>query len=249
MQFHPIKAMEKLHGNKVEKLSNRKIGQLRKLAILDWVFRFRYSSKNILMALVDGDEKKKSRQAQDLINRMVRRGEIRKFPLVTGFTKVGFCLTSTGFILLQQAYPNRVFSRFFTETASLTASNFVHDLAIQSVILRQVLENPKIKFANEWEIRKTNPRRVLDAVIFKAGYRIGVEVELTAKSQKRTIKTLEANFSLVENSEVDQIAYILPTEGLKKHLLRALQNSEVDPEAFQLTVSETLGNLILGRNF
>jgi hypothetical protein len=237
----------------LENPSFAEVGNLRKITILDWVYRFRYTSIPVLEVLF-GDIPKSALVA--LLSRMEKRGEIRKFSLVTGFTKVGFCLREKGFLLLQQHFENRTFGRFFTETATLSASNFVHDLAIQHVIAKQIATDTsgkKIGFANEWEIRSyysESKTKILDAIVERViadkKKRFGIEVELSPKTTKRLKLALYASKKLVEDGEIHAIQYLCPTKGLADAVNRQIKESGLDPNLFLTAVPAGLKQLIAG---
>lgn len=241
-------------------LSNREKGRWRTLVTLDWLYRWRFSALPVLTKLLgDLDEPERQKtQIKELLTRLAKRGYIRKFPLVTGFTKVGYCLTKHGFLYLQQHQPERVFTqRVYTETSTLTPSNFIHDLAIQIMVSKQVAEDEDnfISYLNEFEIRRiltekgSKQRKAFDAIL-ETDTRYGVEVELTPKSSSRLASAIKTAYSHVRNKDVDMVLYFVPTVGMQKLINRAIKNlsdrGEIDGRTFIVTVPETLQKLIVG---
>lgn len=248
IKLHKIKSYYEV---KTDNLTNHKIGELRKLTILDWIFRFRYSSLPVLKSLFPNV---KGERIQELLNRMEKRKEIRKFALVTGFTRCGYCITESGFLFLQQNYYNRSFSHFFSETGSLTASNFVHDLAIQTMIsMFKEQEQKRIGFANEWEIRRyfeNSKSKLPDAIVEKtvgdSFLRVAIEVELSPKTSSRLRDSLLSAKNLITNDEVNAVLYLCPTNGLKRTVQRKINELQLPEPIFSVNTPETLKKLILG---
>lgn len=244
-------------------------GNLRKLVILDWLYRFRYSPITVLVRLAgDEDGQQSASQIQKLLNRMEKRQEIRKFPLVTGFTKFGYVLTDFGFLLLQQAQPNRSFTqRVFKEHHKLTPSNFVHDLAIQEQLVGFLYaDKHKIGLANEWEVRRYFKAQNFNGKTFDAIFRktispdteeenivtVGLEVELSEKSNARLKSAIVTADSMIENQEVDYVVYLVPTEGFKRRIekqIKSLAKSGAIKHGnlFQVKASALLGKIIRGK--
>lgn len=241
-------------------LSAREKGKWRTLVILDWLYRWRYSAFPVLLKLTADleDPERQKTQIKELLNRLAKRGWIRKFPLITGFTKVGYCLTNQGFLYLQQHQPDRIFEqKVYTETSTLTASNFVHDLAIQTMISKQIAESEDyfISYLNEFEIRRllsesgSTQRKAFDA-IFTTDKTFGVEVELTPKSGSRLASAIQTAYRHIQNGDVDRVIYFAPTNGMKKLITRTIsrldENEEIDERDFSVSVPETLSKLIKG---
>lgn len=249
IKLHKIKPYYELKAS--SNLSNLEKGRLRKLTILDWIFRFRYSSLPVLVSLFPKDN---PARIKELLTRMENRNEIRKFALVTGFTKVGYCLTESGFLYLQQSQPTRLFTRFFTETATLSSSNFVHDLAIQTMIAKFLDEDPnQIGFANEWEVRRyfegkkgKLPDSISEKTVNGDLWRVAIEVELSYKSSPRLAKALESGLEIVKQKEADAILYICPTPALANTIERKIKEMKLPSEFFQIAIPETLTKMILG---
>lgn len=247
--------------------TNRELGLIRKKVILDWIFRFRYSSQNVLTTLFTTSEnpeenKKIKARISELLERMVKRNEIRKFPLATGLSKVGYCLTGSGFLILQQLDPDREFTRFFTETATLTASNFVHDLAIQAMISERMKNDEnEIGFLNEWEVRERYEKgKFFDAIIELTHEEnmltVGLEIELSPKTKPRLHKAILASNDFINEGDVDSVLYLCPTTGLKNSVNKGIKAVKEKYEwndswpfngnKFMVSVSPTLSRLILG---
>lgn len=249
IKLHKIKSYYELKTSL--NLSNLEKGRLRKLTILDWIFRFRYSSLPVLVSLFPKDRQER---IQELLTRMEKRNEIRKFALVTGFTKIGYCLTESGFLYLQQSQPTRLFTRFFTETATLSASNFIHDLAIQTMISKFMSEDPsQIGFANEWEIRRyfenqkgKLPDSISEKTVNGELWRLVIEVELSPKSAPRLSKSLESGLEIIKQKEADAILYICPTAALGNSINKKIKEMKLPSEFFQIAVPDTLTKMILG---
>ncbi|PLA73614.1 hypothetical protein CYQ88_10135 [Hydrogenovibrio sp. SC-1] len=254
--------------NPVSELSHLEKGYLRKLAILDWLYRFRYSSIPALVKVAGDSKGKTASQIQKLLNRMEKRNEIRKFPLITGFTKYGYVLTESGFLTLQQSQPDRTFTqRVFKESHKLTASNFVHNLAIQEQIIDFIhSDKHKIGFANEWEVRRHFKSqnfngKTFDAICektLKANYEnervvtIGIEVELSQKNTARLRSALKTADSMIQDGEVDYVFYLVPTAGFKRSIDRQLKslnksNDINNANLFQVIVSGVLEQIIRGK--
>lgn len=267
IKLHQVFCFYALHDNPSE-LTHLEKGQLRKLVILDWLYRFRYSSIPVLVKVAGDSERKTASQVQKLLNRMQKRNEIRKFPLVTGFTKFGYVLTETGFLTLQQAQPERSFTqRVFKESHKLTASNFVHDLAIQEQIIDFIhSDNNKIGFANEWEVRRFFKSKKFNGKTFDAITQktinpneeneqfitVGIEVELSQKNNGRLKSALITADVMVENSEVDYVFYLVPTPGFKKSVDQQINslrkaNEINNATRFQVIVSGVLEQIIRGK--
>lgn len=267
IKLHEAFCIYDLHNTETE-LNNLEKGHLRKLVILDWLYRFRYSFIPVLVKAAGDSKGKTASQVQKLLNRMEKRSEIRKFPLITGFTKYGYVLTETGFLTLQQSQPDRTFTqRVFKEIHKLTASNFVHDLAIQEQIIDFIhADKHKIGFANEWEVRRYFKNKNFNGKTFDAICRktihpneenekvvtIGIEVELSQKNTARLRSALKTADSMIENGEVDYVFYLVPTAGFKRSIDRQLKSLNKSNEInnanlFQVIVSGVLEQIIRGK--
>ncbi|MBO1928369.1 hypothetical protein J3998_12375 [Thiomicrorhabdus sp. 6S2-11] len=206
---------------------NSKLGELRAIVVADWLYRWRFSSQEVLISLLTNGEKSRERTARDALNRWEKRGLIRSFALLTPISKKGFVLRKDGIFMLSLAMPNTEFSKAFTDTSKLTtSSNIVHDLCSQKALVSQFHKGKRLNYASEWELRNGKSGKIFDLIIEnELGKRFGFEVEITPKPLSR----LQDAFGKIENALdkqiVQQVIYFCATNGIQKSVQKQINKS------------------------
>ncbi|MDY0138045.1 MAG: hypothetical protein RBS36_12815 [Thiomicrospira sp.] len=222
--------------------SDNKKGEIRLLVVLDWLYRWRYASQQILVDLLTVTDTKGEAAS---IRAALRRWDnkfIRSFTLATDISRVGYVLKADGIFKLSMAQPNRAFTKPFTETSSLTTSAAKrHDLTVQAAVIH-MLRHGYLKYASEWEYRDGTAGKIFDAVIENADkYRIGIEVEMTPKNAGILRDAIAAADYAVRQKAVDSVLYMVPTPALERTIKRAI--ADVNAVNVAVKVSEKVAKM------
>ncbi|WFE69819.1 hypothetical protein P8S54_11020 (plasmid) [Thiomicrospira sp. R3] len=216
-----------LHELSKESHGNKK-GELRLLAILDWLYRWRYASQQILVNLLSNSGTEGEAAA---IRAALRRWDgryIRSFTLATDVSRVGYVLKADGLFKLSMAQPQRKFTKPFTETSALTTSAAKrHDLTAQAAAIFMMKSQGYTKYASEWEYRDGSRGKVFDCVIESPESRLGIEVEMTPKTRTALHDALYAAAEAIDAGEVNTVAYLVPTPALERMIKKAINDTGV----------------------
>lgn len=192
--------------------------QSKLLSLLDWIYRFQFTSTSVIEELWGLD--------RSTINRMLRRylreeliSELQTFCCRD---KRIFFLKPAGLRLLEEFHIESL--KYSAKPSSLNFKTTTHDLMLQAIIAKGCYENRYKFFITEREQTKEGlqKKRRFDAIVFEveSAQLVGIEIEASAKSIPRRLEQLRSTYrTIVDENRVTRVLYF-------SHKRRHLKDAE-----------------------
>lgn len=197
-------------------------GLQNQLKVVDWLYRFGYSSAAVLQDVLN-------KQSSGWAAAAERRGLLQSVRTVSGVPPRLYMLTAEGLALAEQhaqlllAYPE-------VDPARVNQSLLRHNLLVQSLTVAEVTAKRIASFRSERELSCGDRRGVKrpDAIWnLPSGTRVAIELELTAKwgrTLDEFVRALVRGLQGDANTETafDRVAVITPSPAIAERYKAAL---------------------------
>jgi DNA-binding MarR family transcriptional regulator len=161
----------------IQSTSTQARHQAKLFSLLDWVYRFGFTSPSVLEELWGVD--------RSVVNRLLRRYEreevISEVATFACRDKRVFLIRPKGVRMLEALHNQDL--KYTTKKSTLNFKTLTHDLMLQAVVARGVKEDRYTFFITEREQEKDSlgKKRRFDAIVFDGNELIALEVEASAK--------------------------------------------------------------------
>ncbi|WP_163935933.1 hypothetical protein [Paraferrimonas sp. SM1919] len=175
--------------------------QAKVLSLLDWIYRFGFTSTAVLEDLWELD--------RSVINRLLRRyckeEVIEEMATFACRDKRIFLLKPKGIRMLE-AFHNESL-KYKVKRSTINFKTITHDLMVQSIVATGVNSGRYAFFYTESEQDKDamGNRRRFDALVFDGSQMLGVEVEASSKTIPSRKDILKRYQQAIESKKVDSI--------------------------------------------
>ncbi|WP_042149651.1 MULTISPECIES: helix-turn-helix domain-containing protein [unclassified Pseudoalteromonas] len=152
--------------------------QAKLYSLLDWIYRFGFTSPAVLELLWGVD--------RSVVNRLLRRYEreevIAEVATFACRDKRVFLLRPKGVRMIEALHNQAL--KYTTKKSTLNFKTLTHDLMLQAIVALGVKEENYVFFITEKEQEKENlgKKRRFDAIVYDGNELIGLEVEASAKT-------------------------------------------------------------------
>lgn len=216
-----MKKLDYLETSLCETSDNLK-GKARLLVSLEWVYRWRYATPDIIKQLL----KIQNNHHYKLISNWEAKGFIRKIKTAHLRFRNLIIITQRGAEFLQ-AYSNSVISSPLTDKTKISVSGIQHCLATQSFALSMIGSETKFESEHELRLKQSPGEKVPDFLMTDDNKStIAVEVELSSKSLEQTEIAFSHALIALHEKKFDQLIYCSSSKAiLRKYEKLSKKNS------------------------
>ena len=205
-------------------MTNPKGRATEKLTLLfEHFLQFDYSTRQILLSRLGLNPN----SHHDYFKKLETKGILRRVPTYTLRGKFVYALTTLGLNLLNE-YLSKTTLRLPTDSLhtvksvfKLSHTNIRHHLAVQKTVISLLPNSTHFfseKFMPNFQSASCNTKKP-DALICYPNQQIALEVELTAKNDKRLYSAFSEHAEGILRNNYSHVLYVFPTKSLCSHYL------------------------------
>jgi hypothetical protein len=200
--------------------------------IYEHFIQFDYSTRQLILARLN----LKQDSHHYFFKNLEEKGILRRIDAYTIRCKYVYILSPIGKELAFEQFTNgnltslTEFDQFHDKisTFRINHSNLRHHLAVQKTIIELLQDFDQFfseKFTPTFPLDSGNSKKP-DALLISRTKKVALEVELTAKNDKRLFSALSSHAEAISKNFYDEVLYIFPSQTLMNHyLLKFNQNA------------------------
>jgi DNA-binding MarR family transcriptional regulator len=203
--------------------SDLKKGRARLLTSLEWIYRWRYTTPDIIKSLLQIN----NNHHYKLIAGWEEKGFIRKIKTAHLRFRNILIITNRGSEFLQ-AYSNAVIISPLIDKTKIRISGMQHCLAIQSFSLSMIL--PETEFETEHELRLSQKpgTKVPDFLVYDENkLKTAIEIELSAKSNEQTEIAFSHALEGLKENKFDNLIYASSSRAILRKYEKLSKKKEI----------------------
>lgn len=208
MRRNPINPKEYINTTPKE----RYIEKLNK--ILDLLLKFNFSTRKLMVLRLGLN----INSHHDFFKKLEEKGIIRRIKVFSIQNKHIYILTSLGKSLSYERLNGKlIIPENKVDYKKINHINLRHDLAVQKAVIQ--MSNQYNTFTSEKYMAplKFNSDKKPDAFLERTGERLMLEIELTAKSDRRIFTAFKAHAEALIDKQYDKVQYIFSSMTLKNY--------------------------------
>lgn len=184
----------------------------RLLSVLEWIFRWRYTTPEIIKALLQTNNNHHYR----CIQRWEHQQLIRRSPMPHPIIRNVIILTNRGVELLQ-SHSDSLIENVLLDKTKISYATLQHTIAVQDYAA--TIMTPDRRFSSEHELRSMQQpgRKVPDFMALSDDNRIAsFEIELSSKSALQTEISVSHSLDMLANEETELLFYLSSSKAILK---------------------------------
>ncbi|AOW76885.1 hypothetical protein A3Q34_08475 [Colwellia sp. PAMC 20917] len=189
----------------IKSLSTQARHQAKLFSLLDWIYRFGFTSPSVIELLWAVDRSVVNR----LLRRYEREGVIAEVATFACRDKRVFLLKPQGVRMLETLHNQDL--KYSQKKSTLLFKTLTHDLMVQAVVAQGVKQGKYVFFITESEQEKENlgKKRRFDAIAFDGSEMVGLEIEASSKTIPNRLDILKRyKYAISDEERVSKILII-----------------------------------------
>jgi hypothetical protein len=216
-----------------EDVHTTKNAELKRLCMLDWIVRHKFTTRPILFKLLRFEDTKSGRRAfQDWLQKQQKLGYIKLYGNGVVVGRQIIRATAQGLGYLQTCRSDLL--EYYNESyQSLTFTQLNHDVLIQRMILNLAYQGDAdfVDYVSEVEFRHSERlagrapknRKYPDGIyLTKSGERVAVEVEINVKAKYKNVFLQHQN--MLDEKAYSRIRYFVPAINVKNRVEEVIKH-------------------------